>query len=219
MELGVAFTPTQSGLITGVRFYKGTGNGGTHTGTLWSSTGTALRTVTFTGESSSGWQTATFSTPYEVTVGTTYVVSYLAPQGHYAVTSSFFTADVVSGPLTAPASGNGRYLYGGGFPTNTWQQSNYFVDVLFTLAPPSPPTVTSTAPPAGATGVSTGATISATLSKAPASGTPTLALTGPSGAVAGAVSYDSTSLTVTTTWRTRSPVAGRDAVAAGTLVD
>ncbi|BDO41344.1 DUF4082 domain-containing protein [Cellulomonas sp. NTE-D12] len=199
VELGVAFTPTQSGLITGVRFYKGTGNGGTHTGTLWSSTGTALRTVTFTGESSSGWQTATFSTPYEVTVGTTYVVSYLAPQGHYAVTSNFFTADVVSGPLTAPASGNGRYLYGGGFPTSTWQQSNYFVDVLFTLAPPSPPTVTSTAPPAGATGVSTGATISATLSKAPASGTPTLALTGPSGAVAGAVSYDSTSLTVTFT--------------------
>lgn len=199
VELGVAFTPTQSGLVTGVRFYKGTGNGGTHTGTLWSSTGTALRTVTFSNETSSGWQTATFATPYEVTVGATYVVSYLAPQGHYAATNQYFSADVVNGPLTAPAAGNGRYMYGGGFPTNTWQQSNYFVDVVFTLAPPSPPTVTATAPPSGATGVSTTATISATLSKAPASGTPTLALTGPSGAVPGSVAYDATALTVTFT--------------------
>ena len=199
VELGVSFTPTQSGLVTGVRFYKGAGNGGTHTGTLWSSTGTALRTVTFTGETSSGWQTATFGTPYEVKVGTTYVVSYLAPQGHYAATGQFFSSDVVSGPLTAPATGNGRYQYGGGFPTNTWQQTNYFVDVVFTLAPPSPPTVSSTAPPAGATGVSTTAALSATLSKAPASGTPTLSLTGPAGAVAGTVAYDATALTVTFT--------------------
>ena len=196
VELGVSFVPTQSGVVSGVRFYQGAGNGGTHTGTLWSSTGTALRTVTFSGETGSGWQTATFSTPYEITPGTTYVISYYAPQGHYAVTSNFFTADVVNGPLTAPAVGNGRYRYGGGFPTSTWQQSNYFVDVVLTLAPPSPPTVTATTPSSGATAISTTTSISATLSKAPASGTPTLALTGPSGAVQGSSSYDATSLTV-----------------------
>ena len=47
-----------------------------HTGSLWSSTGTLLATVTFTNESISGWQTATFSNPVEITEGTTYVASY-----------------------------------------------------------------------------------------------------------------------------------------------
>ncbi len=197
VELGVAFTPTTSGLVTGVRFYKGTGNGGTHTGTLWSSTGTALATVTFTGESASGWQTADFATPYEVTAGTTYVVSYFAPEAHYAVTQNAFTSDITQGPLVAPAAGNGRYRYGGGFPTDTWQQSNYFVDLIFTPAPPTPPTVVSVAPAGQSTGVPTiGAAVTATLSKAPASGTPSIALAGPAGPVAGSSSYDATSMTV-----------------------
>ena len=139
VELGVAFTPATDGLVTGLRFYKGDGNGGTHTGTLWSTGGTALRTVTFTGETGSGWQTATFDTPYPVMAGTTYVVSYLAPQGHYAADAGAFVDDVTQGPLTAPAVGNGRYRYGGGFPTDTWQQTNYFVDVVFDTAADSPP--------------------------------------------------------------------------------
>ena len=52
-----------------------------------STAGTRLATVTFTGESASGWQTATFSTPVQVTAGTTYVASYYAPAGHYSVTA------------------------------------------------------------------------------------------------------------------------------------
>jgi len=199
VELGVAFTPTQAGFVTGVRFFKGTGNGGTHTGTLWSATGTALATVTFTGESATGWQTATFATPYEVTVGATYVISYLAPQGNYAATASFFTADQTVGPLTVPAVGNGRYKYGGGFPTGTWQQTNYFVDVVFNYGTPSLPTVTGSAPAAGVTGVPTGGTVAATLSKVPATGTPALTLTGAAGAVDGTVTFDSGTRTVTFT--------------------
>ena len=37
------------------------------------------------------------------------------------------------GRCTAPAAGNGRYVYGGGggFPTGTWNATNYFVDVVF----------------------------------------------------------------------------------------
>lgn len=199
VELGVGFTPTATGVISGVRFYKGTGNGGTHTGTLWSATGQQLRTVTFTGESATGWQTATFSTPYEVTPGTTYVISYLAPQGHYAAAPNAFVANQTVGPLTVPAVGNGRYKYGGGYPTDTWQQTNYFVDVVFTNGPPSAPTVSVQAPPAGATGVSPTATVAATLSKAPPSGTPVLALTGPGGAIAGTSAYDPATLTVSFT--------------------
>jgi len=207
VELGVAFTPTQSGVVTGVRFYKGAGNGGTHTGTLWSAAGTQLATVTFSGESATGWQTATFATPYEVVAGTTYVVSYLAPQGHYAATPNAFTADTTVGPLTVPAVGNGRYQYGGGFPTSTWQQTNYFVDVVFAPQALSAPSVTTKAPPAGSTGVSTTAAVSATLSRAPDSGTPTLALSGPSGAIAGTSTFDASSLQVTFTPSAAMPAA------------
>ncbi|QWF21450.1 DUF4082 domain-containing protein [Nocardioides sp. LMS-CY] len=139
VELGTAFTPSKDGTVTAVRFYKGTGNGGTHVGSLWTSSGTKLASVTFGNETASGWQQATLSTPLAVSAGTTYVVSYLAPQGHYSYTSGFFGSPYTAGDLTAPATSNGRYLYGaaGGFPTFSWGASNYFVDVVFqrTVAP------------------------------------------------------------------------------------
>src|SRR5262249_53135391 len=37
-ELGVRFSPRVRGYATGIRFYKGAGNGGVHTGTLWAVT-------------------------------------------------------------------------------------------------------------------------------------------------------------------------------------
>ncbi len=50
-ELGVKFTSSVAGEVTGVRFYKQTWMGGTtHVGHLWSSTGTLLATATFTNE-------------------------------------------------------------------------------------------------------------------------------------------------------------------------
>jgi hypothetical protein len=202
VELGMSFVPTVGGQVAGVRFYKGAGNTGTHTGTLWSSTGTALRTVTFTGETATGWQTATFDTPYVVTAGTTYVVSYLAPQGGYSATLDAFSSDLVVGPLTVPAVGNGRYRYGGGFPTDSWRQSNYFVDVIFAGVPTGGvvvPTVVSTTPADAATDVDAAAAVSAVLSAVPTAGTPTLALSGPSGAVAGTSAWDASTLTVTFT--------------------
>ena len=50
-----------TGSSPGVRFYKGSGNTGTHVGSLWSSTGARLATATFQNESAAGWQTATLS--------------------------------------------------------------------------------------------------------------------------------------------------------------
>lgn len=137
VELGVKFTSSQNGSITGIRFYKGAGNTGTHIGKLWSSTGTLLASATFTGETASGWQQVNFASPVAVTAGTIYVASYLAPNGRYAGDVNFFTNSVTNGPLTAPSSassgGNGVYRYGasGGFPNNTWQAANYWVDVVF----------------------------------------------------------------------------------------
>jgi hypothetical protein len=138
LELGLQFGSEVAGKVTGVRFYKGITTTGTHTGTLWSGTGVQLATATFTGETASGWQTVTFSTPVSIKANTVYVVSYHTSVGNYANTrSQFATAGVDNAPLHAPATGiitggNGVYIYGArAFPNKTYQATNYWVDVLF----------------------------------------------------------------------------------------
>jgi hypothetical protein len=131
IDLGVRFTADRDGSVVGVRFYKGPGNTGTHTGTLWSSSGAVLATGTFTAESAGGWQTLLFSAPVPVTAGTLYTASYHAPNGGYSYTSGYFAGGRDAPPLHASAD-NGAYLYGpGGLPTNTFNSTNYFVDVIF----------------------------------------------------------------------------------------
>ena len=133
VELGVKFTSSTSGYITGVRFYKASTNTGTHTGSLWSASGQLLATATFTGEGASGWQQVNFATPVAITAGTTYVASYHTTVGHYSVSRSYFASTYTSGPLSVSVNG-GVYLYGaGGFPTSSFQASNYFVDVVFSF--------------------------------------------------------------------------------------
>jgi hypothetical protein len=128
----VQFQASSSGLITGVRFYKETDNTGTHTGSLWSSGGTLLASGTFTGETASGWQELDFSSPVAVTAGTTYVASYFSSTGYPAYTAQGLASAVTNGPLTALAGG-GVYAYGSSntFPTNTYNNNNYWVDVVY----------------------------------------------------------------------------------------
>jgi hypothetical protein len=203
VELGVSFSSLVAGSVTAIKFYKGTGNTGTHTGSLWSDSGQRLATVTFSSETTSGWQTAQLSTPVALTVGQTYVVSYFAPNGHYSYTTNFFQSPLASGPLTAGATGNGLFFYGssGGFPNATWQAANYFVDVVLTVSSgtASPVTVTSTTPAAGATGVATSTAITAQLSAAVTGGAPSLALSTAAGAVAGTSAYNATTHVVSFT--------------------
>jgi hypothetical protein len=137
IELGVKFQPDRNGFITGVRYYKSSSNTGTHVGNLWSSTGTLLASATFTGESGSGWQQVNFSSPVAVTANTTYVASYHTNTGFYAADQNSFATNIGNPPVRALASagngGNGVYIYGSGsaFPTNSWNSTNYWVDVVF----------------------------------------------------------------------------------------
>ncbi|WP_367319226.1 DUF4082 domain-containing protein [Streptomyces sp. HUAS ZL42] len=143
LELGTRFQSSVSGWITGVTFYKGAGNTGTHTGSLWSADGTLLASGTFTNETATGWQTMTFATPVAISADTAYVVSYHAPNGHYAVDGGYFAAAHQSYPLTAPAdtgsAHNGLYRYGSdvGFPTGSYGSANYWVGPVFTADDPS----------------------------------------------------------------------------------
>jgi hypothetical protein len=151
VELGVKFQSDSAGYVTGIRFYKGPSNTGTHVGHLWTSTGTQLASVTFSGESASGWQQATFATPVAISANTVYVVSYHTTVGQYAVTQNFFTsAGVDNPPLHALKSGvsgsNGVYIYTAttAFPTNSYLNTNYWVDLLFATAIGPTSTVTPT---------------------------------------------------------------------------
>jgi hypothetical protein len=177
VELGVKFRSDVPGQITGIRFYKATANTGTHIGSLWSSTGTQLAQATFSGESASGWQQVSFSSPVAIQANTTYVAGYFAPKGHYSATEFSLNhppavgADILDSPplhvLPDTGNGNGLYQYteSSVFPMNTYQSENYWVDVTFT---PSAPTQ----PPGQPTGVSaTAGSEQATVNwTAPASG-------------------------------------------------
>ena len=138
-ELGMKFQSSVSGWVAGVRFYKGSGNNGTHTGSLWTASGTLLATGTFTNETASGWQSMLFTNPVQISANTTYVVAYWDPDGHYGIDLELFATPLNTPPLTAVKSdyidaggGNGVYNPGGqGFPTLQSDGSSYAVDVIF----------------------------------------------------------------------------------------
>ena len=168
VELGVKFSATTSGYITGLRFYKSSANTGTHKANLWSASGQLLATATFTSETGSGWQQVNFSSPVAITAGTSYIASYYAPTGRYSVNRSYFNSQYSSGSLKVPVSG-GVYRYGtGGFPSSAYQGSNYWVDVVLSTTPPvdnTAPTITAFSPTTGSSGAATGTAPSVTFSE------------------------------------------------------
>lgn len=157
VELGAAFVPRVDGSVSAVRFYKGVANTGTHTGSLWNAAGSRLGTASFSSETASGWQVVTFANPVGVKAGQRYVASYFAPRGRYAAAGGFFTKAYASGDLTVPVNG-GVYRYGAssGFPTSSYNATNYYVDLVFRPAgtvPPAPDTRAPVISAVGATGI------------------------------------------------------------------
>lgn len=174
VEVGLRFRSDTAGFITGVRFYKFASNSGTHTGSLWSKTGTLLATATFSSESGTGWQQVTFGSPVAIAANTTYVASYHTNVGHYAANSNYFLVGFNNGLLHALADGvdgpSGVYHYGSSsaFPSDTYQSANYWVDVVFSTTgagDTTPPVVTAVTPASGTTGVSVATVVTATFNE------------------------------------------------------
>ena len=107
VEVGVKFESFVPGYVTGMRFYKAPTNTGTHVGNLWTLGGSNLASVVFSNETSSGWQQQLLPTRVSIESGTTYVVSYHAPNGGYSATLGEFSgAGVTNYPLRALPDGN-----------------------------------------------------------------------------------------------------------------
>ena len=137
-ELGVKFNSTVAGTVTGARFYKESWMVGyTQVGHLWSSNGTMLASATFTGETASGWQQVSFSSPISIQANTEYIISYSTGGSLFGYTTNFFThGGVTNGPLTALANtvvgGDGVYqTRDGAFPNINGSGMNFWVDLAF----------------------------------------------------------------------------------------
>ena len=203
------FQSDRNGYISGLRFYKGPANTGTHVGSLWTAGGTLLGTVTFTGETASGWQEANFGSPIAITAGTVYIASYHAPVGRYSGDDFGLNAGIDNAPLHAlpnATSPNGVYRYGAtsAFPDQTYNAENYWVDVVFvdTVGPDTTaPTVVSRSPAIGATGVATHSAVTAVFNEpidaATVSGATVELRNGSGTLIAATVTYSSATRTAT----------------------
>ncbi|HLG10842.1 MAG TPA: DUF4082 domain-containing protein, partial [Dehalococcoidia bacterium] len=207
IELGVKFRADVDGYVTGIRFYKGPDNTGTHIGNLWTANGLLQATGTFVNESSNGWQQLNFPSPVPISANVTYVASYHSDVGSYALTGGEFITSVDSYPLhalsSAAAGGNGVYRYGGSaFPNQPSQATNYWIDVVFetTANDTIPPTVIDQSPTSGALQVAPTTTVTATFNEPVNASSITFELRAPGNQlVPGAVSYDSATRVATLT--------------------
>jgi hypothetical protein len=130
-ELGLKFSSTVAGSVTGIRFYKEPWmNGPLHVGHLWSSTGALLATATFTDESLFGWQQVNFSSPVTISANTTYTVSFSTGGGFFGITTEEFRSASSNGTLNIPVNA-GVYGPGDSFPTTNGYGMNFWVDVTF----------------------------------------------------------------------------------------
>ncbi|MEU5697128.1 DUF4082 domain-containing protein [Actinosynnema sp. NPDC020468] len=92
---------------------------------LWRGDGTLLADQTITSEYGNP-----LATPVDVVPGQDYVASFTSRIGHYRVTEDVFPATVIQAPLVLPAHA-GVYSTTGGFPTETWHDSHYWVSPEF----------------------------------------------------------------------------------------
>jgi hypothetical protein len=141
LEVGLKFRSMVSGYISGVRFFKGCFNKGTHIGNLWTTNGVLLASTTYTNETFAGWQSQAFATPVHINSNTTYVVSCFEPVGGYPTDVGYFAGSGYTNyPLYALADGvnggNSVFVYSATskFPNQTFQSENLWVDVVFHLA-------------------------------------------------------------------------------------
>jgi hypothetical protein len=133
-ELGMKFRSNTGGQINAIRFWKAASETGTHSGKIWSETGTLLASVTFANETASGWQQQALTTPLNIQANTTYVVS-VNVNAYYVFTNDELGSSIINGDLSSVADGSDGVFNStaGAFPTNSYRNTNYFRDINFVV--------------------------------------------------------------------------------------
>ncbi|HEU0016725.1 MAG TPA: DUF4082 domain-containing protein, partial [Longimicrobium sp.] len=127
MQVGTEFTLSDSVTVTGFRYYKASGEAGSHTARLYRSSGTQVASKSFSGGTSSGWQRVSV-TPFPLAPGT-YVVT-VNTNLYQAKTGAYFDDD---GPIYREGleATGGRYGYPTGqFPSYSTSDA-FFVDLVY----------------------------------------------------------------------------------------
>jgi hypothetical protein len=98
------------------------------------------------------WEQVNFASPVSLAANTTYIAAYHTSNGRYAGDNLRSDERQDERPIDRNSEfGGGRqwrfYTYSIGFPNQTWYASNYYVDVSFTPAAPTPYLTLSLNPP------------------------------------------------------------------------
>lgn len=132
VELGTRVRLDRPGRLTGVRVLRGAYRGPI-TVRVWGPGGVLLHQQEEPTVTPSHLPIA-FTTPVPVATGEEYVVSYYTPEGGYVATEDFHIGTLIRPPFTVPRdAGVYHYGEGGGFPTESWNASNYSIYPVFEL--------------------------------------------------------------------------------------
>jgi len=134
-ELGTKFWTDTNGKITQARIYTNAIEGGVHSVSIWRVRDSALLAGPYTwniASGTSGWRAFTLPTPLVITANTDYIVTVSNSNDHYYAAQDLgFDTPIVNGHLHT-YTGSGVYTdILGTMPTLTWQNSNYFRDIVF----------------------------------------------------------------------------------------
>ncbi|WP_157621545.1 DUF4082 domain-containing protein [Saccharothrix sp. NRRL B-16348] len=125
VEVGMRFRVDRPGQLLGASLGRGAYRGPI-TLRLWSDTGALLAEQPW--DHPGLMAEIDFPTAVPAEPGRDYVISFYTPEGGYATSEDFFVGTLVRAPFIVPR-GAGVYHYGvgGGFPTDTWHDSTYWV--------------------------------------------------------------------------------------------
>lgn len=150
ITLGVRFYAPDGATVSGIAFYAPTTNTGTYSARLWLSTApddSATGTLLQSGSLASGsvtpgaWNTIPLAAPVELDPDTVYTAGVHTSSGRFVLTSGAFSSAISGNGIVLIQSGddpvgfgvsrNGVFTEGASptFPTSTFGQSDYFIDV------------------------------------------------------------------------------------------
>ncbi|CCH30431.1 DUF4082 domain-containing protein [Actinosynnema sp. NPDC047251] len=131
VELGLKFQVDRPGTLTGVTIDRGPYTGPIET-RVWTGSGELLAD-TLSGAPGIGREWVSFEPPVPVQPGQDYVVSYFSRwSSRYQASQDYFTGTILQAPfIVKPGAGVFHYEVHGGFPTDTWRNSNYWILPLF----------------------------------------------------------------------------------------